>query len=247
MPIFKRTREERQADRAAKKECGAFCGPDTKVKKQKLPKAKRKSGEQRVFVASESTEHINPITTKERVPGMDVQARVWDTGGTTKSTQLTGDVKTDVEAGKDIGFSPKGVIKTESGNVAPGGIEETTNGGLKRDYYRKGLYRKSKSGDVHKIKGYSTYSEGGHQKELIKTSRGGDVAMFKSTEGMTKGEKHMHKKSARQQGDGTRYISEQKLERKTERIDKRINKRKGKVGILSKDKTKEKFLGQKYL
>ena len=258
----KKSRKERRAEKAIAKESnttlglnclGPNCGKPTNTKKQKTSKKKRQGREQRLFVASESESTQHSTTSSERVPAMDVIARVYDVDGSMKSAQLTGDVKTDVKTGKDIGFTPKGVIKAESGNVAPGGIEETTNGGLKRDYYSKGLYKKSKSGDVHKIKGYSTYSEGGHQKELIKTTRGGDVASFKSTEGMTKGEKRMHKKSARENTPGTRYISENRLENKTDRASKRLNKRAdrqlrhGKTGKISSARTREKYLGQTHI
>ncbi len=240
----KKTRKERREARKAKKECqGSFCGKPTKVKKQKTSKKKKQGREQRLFVASESTSHINPTTSSERTPGMDVSHRV--TGGNKDGT--VDYVADDAKANKALVQSIGGKVTSDVSSPIAGGIEETTNGGLKRDYYSKGLYKKAKSGDVHKIKGYSTYSEGGHQKELIKTTRGGDVATFKSTEGMSKEEKQRHKKHARKQGYGTRYVSEERLEKKTDRASKKLNKRKGKTGILSRDKTREKFLGQTHL
>ena len=222
---------------------GPNCGKPTKVKKQNTSKKKRQGSEQRLYVASERTSHINPTTSSERTPGMDVSHGV--TGG--DKDGKVDYVADNAKANKALAQSIGGKVTSDVSSPTAGGIEETTNGGLKRDYYSKGLYKKARSGDVSKIKGYSTYSEGGHQKELIKTTRGGDVATFKSTEGMTKGEKQMHKKDARKQGDGTRYISENRLENKTDRASKRLDKRKGKVGILSRDKTREKFLGQAHL
>jgi len=224
---------------------GPNCGKPTKVKKQKTSKKKRQGREQRLYVASESETSQHPTTSRQQTPGMDVTHQVIESGKPTKSTDYTPDnTAENLAKVESIG----GKVTSFVSDPTAEGIEETTHGGLKRDYYSKGLYKKAKSGDVHKIKGYSTYSEGGHQKELIKTSRGGDVAMFRSTEGMTKEEERMHKKSARKPGgSGVRYISEERLGRKTDRTSKRLNKRKGKVGILSRDKTREKFLGQAHL
>ena len=222
---------------------GPNCGKPTKVKKQNTSKKKRQGSEQRLYVASERTSHINPTTSSERTPGMDVSHGV--TGG--DKDGKVDYVADNAKANKALAQSIGGKVTSDVSSPTAGGIEETTNGGLKRDYYSKGLYKKARSGDVRKIKGYSTYSEGGHQKELIKTTRGGDVATFKSTEGMTKGEKQMRKKHARKQGDNIRYISEERLEKKTDRTSKRLDKRKGDTGVLWRGKDKEKFLGQTQL
>jgi hypothetical protein len=248
----KKSRKERRADRAIAKESnttlglnclGPNCGKPTKVKKQNTSKKKRQGSEQRLYVASERTSHINPTTSSERTPGMDVSHGV--TGG--NKDGRVDYVADNAKANKALAQSIGGKVTSDVGSPTTGGIEETTNGGLKRDYYRKGLYKKARSGDVSRIKGYSTYSEGGHQKELIKTTRGGDVSTFKSTEGMTKGEKQMRKKHARKQGDNIRYISEERLEKKTDRTSKRLDKRKGDTGVIWRGKDKEKFLGQTQL
>ena len=110
------------------------------VKKQKTTKQKRQGSEQRLYVASERTSHINPTTSSERTPGMDVSHGV--TGG--DKDGKVDYVADNAKANKALAQSIGGKVTSDVSSPTAGGIEETTNGGLKRDYYSKGLYKKAR-------------------------------------------------------------------------------------------------------
>jgi hypothetical protein len=229
----KKTRKERREARKAKRECqGSFCAADEKAKKQKTSKSKK--ADRSKFVAHDLRVTQGKTTDVTNKPGMDVTHSVIESGKPTKSVDYTADAPAEnIAKVESIG----GKVTSSVSDPTVSTTDETTKGGLKRKYYSKGLYKQAPSGDISKIKGYSTYSEDGHQKELIKQGRGGNIKTFKAKSD-DPSETRALRKLARKSGTDTKYVSEDALGRKTKRISKSISNKKRKIGHKP-----EKFLG----